>query len=280
MNKYTQRVLREAMKFKVVRLSLIGIYNTFKKNPNLVKNEQSYFSDLNIDKTVEELNANALSNTFKLDQEVLNELLEACKSHPVYPQLKFDGTPITDMKGQLMDYENPHSFQKDCIWYGYKNIKEWDVFKKLVYDPKILKIAEDYLGNNPIVRNEYLWWSFPAKGDSNEDYDSPRYWFHYDIDDFKFLKLFIYLNDVDNETGPHIVVKNTHKQKPWKYKLNRRIESSKLNGFFENKEIVTLTGKKGTCFFEDTFTYHNGTPPKKPRIVLQLEYSLTNLKLG
>jgi hypothetical protein len=264
----------------MIRSSLIGIYNTIKTNPVLERNKHTYFQNLEIDSTVSELNRNALSQTFNLDSELLEELINECKTNVTFPSLKFDGTAIKSDKGEIIDYNNPKSFQKECIWYEYRNIREWDVFKKIAYDPTILEIAKRYLGNNPILRNEYMWWSFPAKGDSNEAYDSPRYWFHYDIDDFKFLKLFIYLNDVDEETGPHIVVKNTHKQKPLKYKLNRRIESSKLDGFFDNKEIVTLTGKKGTCFFEDTFTYHNGTPPQKPRIVLQLEYSLTNLKLG
>jgi len=280
MNKYTQRLYREAMKFGLLRSSLIGMYSTFKTNPVLKSNNESHFLDLNVESTVDELKKSALSNTFKISDAILKEVLEACKTNFVYPQLKFDGTPISDGEGRLMDFDNPVSFQNDCIWYAYKNIRYWDVFKKITYDPKIIEVAKQYLGNNPIVRNEYLWWSFPAKGDTNEDFDSPRYWFHYDIDDFKFLKLFIYLNDVDSETGPHIVVKNTHKSKPWKYKLNRRVKSSDLEGFFDDKEIVELTGEKGTCFFEDTFTYHNGTPPQKPRIVLQIEFSLTNLKLG
>lgn len=268
------------MKFNVLRSALIGIYNSTNKNPELQRNKTSYFSDLEVKRTVDQLKEVAVSETFKLDDEILDELHQFCKENLVYPQLRYDGTPIIDGKGRLMDFERPESFQKDCIWYAYKNIDEWDALKKITYDPKILEVAKSYLGNNPIVRNEYLWWSFPAKGAENEDYDSPRYWFHYDIDDFKFLKLFIYLNDVDAETGPHIVVKDTHKYKPWRYKLNRRVKNENLNGFFDNKEIIKLIGDKGTCFFEDTFTYHNGTPPQKPRLVLQIEYSLTKLKLG
>lgn len=281
MNKYKQRLFREAMKFKALRASLIGGYNMFTKNPFLESyGKSSNFASLDVDTAVTQLKAAALSNTFQLNEAALNAVIEDCKNELVYPLLRFDGSQIKDAAGQLIDWNNPIPFQKDCIWFAYRNLAQWDSVRKITYDPKILEIAKKYLGNNAIVRNQSIWWSFPAKGLEDENFDSPRYWYHYDIDDFKFLKIFIYLNDVDSETGPHIVVKNTHKSKPWKYKLNRSINNNKINGFFEDKEIIELTGKKGTSFLEDTFTYHNGTPPKKPRLVLQVEYSLTNLKLG
>lgn len=281
MNKYTQRLYRESMKFGFVRDSLIGLYNKFKTNPSLeTVGTKTNFKLLDVNKAIHELNHNALTNTFKINDDILQKVIEDCKDNLVYPNLKYDGTPIKEGKGQHIEYNNPKPFQNDCIWFAYKNISSWDSIKEITYDPKLIEIARSYLGNNPIVRNEYLWWSFPAKGSGNEDFDSPRYWFHYDIDDFKFLKIFIYLNDVDLDTGPHIVVKNTHKNKPLKYKLNRVVKSENLTGFFKDKEVVTLTGEKGTCFMEDTFTYHNGTPPVKPRLVLQIEYALTNLKLG
>ena len=280
MNKYKQKVLREAMKFDFLRSLLIGVYNARTKNPIIKPNIKSIFSSLNIDQAVTELNKDALSKTFKINEIALNQLIEKCKKEFVFPHLKFDGTTIKDSPGQLMNFKSPEAFQKNCIWFKYKDIEKWNEIKSIMYDPKLLEVATRYLGNNPIVRNQYLWWSFPALSNENKNFDSPRYWFHYDIDDYKFLKIFIYLNDVDSETGPHIVVKNTHNKKTWKYKKNRRIKSSKLEGFFDDKEVVELTGEKGTCFFEDTFTYHNGTPPQKPRLVLQVEYSLTNLKLG
>ncbi|PKB42615.1 hypothetical protein AX016_0783 [Cellulophaga sp. RHA19] len=280
MNKYIQRAFREAMKFSVIRYTLIKAYNTFKKNPVLKINNETIFSSLNVNKTIKELDKYALSETFLIDKSTLNAIVEDCKNQLVFPHLKFDGSIIKDGQGQKMDFDNPKPFQKDCIWFKYKDIQEWKSVNNIIYDPKILDIAKNYLGNNPIIRNQYLWWSFPAKANDNEDYDSPRYWFHYDIDDFKFLKIFIYLKDVDLQTGPHVVVKSTHKSKPWKYKFNRIINNSDLKGFFDDKEVVKLTGEKGTCFLEDTFTYHNGTPPQKPRLVLQIEYALTNLKLG
>ena len=52
-----------------------------------------------------------------------------------------------------------------------------------------------------------------------------EYGFHYDVDDFKFLKLFFYLNDVDENCGPHVYVKNNGK-KNFKEYINRRVDDN------------------------------------------------------
>ena len=35
-----------------------------------------------------------------------------------------------------------------------------------------------------------------------------------------------------------------------------------------------MLGKAGEGFFEDTFSYHKGTTPHKPRLIFQVEYSI------
>jgi len=130
MNKYIQRLYRESMKFNLLRHSLIGAYNLTKENPVLNKNEHSYFSDLDVVNTLAELKKNALSQTFKISEELLEEIINQCKINLAYPSLRFDGISINNSKGQIIDYNNPKSFEKDCIWYAYKDIRQWEALIK------------------------------------------------------------------------------------------------------------------------------------------------------
>ena len=68
MNKCKQKLLREAMKFDFLRSLLIRVYNARTKNPIIKPNIKSIFYSLNIDQTVTELNKDALSKTFKINE--------------------------------------------------------------------------------------------------------------------------------------------------------------------------------------------------------------------
>ena len=85
----------------------------------------------------------------------------------------------------------------------------------------MVDIARRYLGVEPVLWLTQLRWSF---GDPVEQrrvlsslhaepvqYDSDA--FHYDTLDFKSLTIFIYLTDVGPDSGPHVVIENTHKTK-------------------------------------------------------------------
>jgi hypothetical protein len=115
-----------------------------------------------------------------------------------------------------------------------------------------------------------MWWSFPPEDDN---YNS-LYGFHYDIDALKFLKLFIYITDVDEDSGPHVIISKTHLKKSFFEKINRRLKDDQVEKLFNKDQINVMTADKGCGFFEDTFAYHKGTTPKKPRLILQMEYSL------
>ena len=43
---------------------------------------------------------------------------------------------------------------------------------------------------------------------------------------------------------------------------------------FNSKDINVMLGKAGEGVFEDTFSYHKGTTPQKPRLIFQVEYSI------
>ena len=91
---------------------------------------------------------------------------------------------------------------------------------------------------------------------------------HRDLDDFKFLSLFIYLDDVNLTNGPHVYEPGTHKGIP-----NQPV-GSLLSPIDKNPKI--LVGKAGDSFIEDNWGIHYGMTlqPKSVRRCLWIRYGL------
>ena len=261
MNNFSFKLMRFASLFTITRM--IGIkVSTFKKKSKLeddktisiLSNPKDYLTDI-----VE----NGFSRKFIIPKELLSNIIKYC-----------DNNKFLDIKeGSLhtIDYEIPTKPNSSGLWYQHNDAYNLcpDV-KRLAHNHDILKIIREYLGAEPLIKSVAIWWSFPP---DNSNYNH-EYGFHYDIDAYKFIKFFIYLVDVDENTGPHSIIPSTHKSKNFFEKRNRRLTDDQVKSRYSDKKIVTVLGKAGDGFFEDTFTYHKGTTPKKPRLMLQVEYSL------
>jgi len=98
--------------------------------------------------------------------------------------------------------------------------------------------------------------------------------FHQDHTYKKFVKLFLYLNDVTMDNGPHVYVPNSVGKgvQPPKSKLSQRVPDEFITEHF--KEIVYLTGEQGTMTLVDTQGWHKGNPVKEGhRLLIQLEWA-------
>lgn len=142
-------------------------------------------------------------------------------------------------------------------------------FLKLANDPRILDCVSQYFGCAPMISYLQAWWSLPTGGSAKHAEN-----FHRDFDDLKFCKLFIYLTDVDNQSGPHAFIAGS----PVTAKLEqrRRYSDDEVAAEFPDKaDWIEFTGPAGTAFLEDTSGLHKGTPPiSKPRLICQVLYSL------
>jgi hypothetical protein len=134
--------------------------------------------------------------------------------------------------------------------------------------PSILRIAADYIGCKPTISSVGVRWSFPA---AEEGTRTQQY--HRDLDDWRFLKLFIYLTDVDSASGPHTFVKSSHRSA---FGLKAKAyEQAELETRFGAEAITAVTGPRGTSFLADTLGIHRGTSPvDRPRLIFQVQYSL------
>lgn len=163
----------------------------------------------------------------------------------------------------------------------YFNILEQSpLIHDLSTDPVLLAIAARYLRTTPTLVGANLFWSYPAVV-SADQHNYAAQLFHYDLDDFKFLKFFFYLVDVDSGTGPHVIVKATHNSKrfaTFRDRLKvRRYSDEEVVAAYGQDSICTITGPAGTGFAEDTLSIHKGqTPSEKVRLLLQFQYALND----
>ncbi|MDQ0125873.1 hypothetical protein J2W17_004843 [Pseudomonas lini] len=135
-------------------------------------------------------------------------------------------------------------------------------------DPRVLSIVGQALGAKPTLSSLAIWWSYPG-------HDTPQQAenFHRDVDDLHFIKLFIYLTDVDENCGPHNFVPGSQRHDG--FRKIRRYEDHEVISTFGSEGIKIFTGAKGTSFLENTFGLHKGQlPSKNRRLLFQAQYSL------
>lgn len=144
----------------------------------------------------------------------------------------------------------------------------------LANSPKILGIASAALGCKPTIGYMAVWWSYhTAKGAQQAEL------FHRDVDDYRFFKLFVYLSDVDDSSGPHIYVSNSSLSN--KLTQIRRFADSEVREAFGAGNLLTIQGAAGDAFMEDTFGIHKGQPVAHgTRLLFQVVYSLSPLPYG
>lgn len=152
--------------------------------------------------------------------------------------------------------------------YQLRTVLECPHVLRVVNDPRLLALAAQYLGCKPTLSSIGARWSMPRDGDPEGTQV-----YHRDPDDWRFLKVFIYLTDVDAETGPHAYVRRSHltagriRSQPY--------DPAELRGRYGANNIQLVVGPRGTAFLADTWGIHSGQVPRRgPRLILQAQYSL------
>lgn len=135
-------------------------------------------------------------------------------------------------------------------------------------DPEVLALVSEALGCKPTIAHMSAWWSIPAPTPA----EHAELW-RRDVDDYRFIKLFCYLTDVDENSGPHGFVRGSHLVDKLTT-AGRRIPDEEVRSAFGCEKILSFDGKAGTMFLENTYGVHRGNPPRTtPRLLFQVLYA-------
>ena len=208
------------------------------------------------------------ATTAALREEGIAMLPELCSERQARAMLDyFESQPVVVPGGRLTDLDAvaPGTALAD---YPLRTVLECPGLLRLINHPRALAIASLYLGCKPTLSSLGVRWSFPREGRGTGIQA-----LHRDPDDWRFLKLFIYLTDVGEGCGPHVFVRRSHR-------TAGRVRSS----FYDENEVVKRYGREnvqrvfgpcGTTFIADTYGIHSGDVPRtRPRLILQAQYSL------
>ena len=140
-------------------------------------------------------------------------------------------------------------------------------------DSDVLAAVSQALGAKPIISSLIAWWSIPHPGEARQ-----AELFHRDVDDWRFIKLFVYLTDVDVDSGPHAYVPGSHRSAG--LREIRRYSDAEVEAAYPGQTLI-ITGKAGSAFLENTQGLHRGIPPRsRQRLLFQVIYSLSKSPYG
>jgi hypothetical protein len=163
------------------------------------------------------------------------------------------------------------------------NIINSDLISSIILDPVLVSIASIYLRSSVTLRHVSKWNSYPPP--DQQPQSELAQLFHFDLDEFRWLKLFVFLSDVGPANGPHIYIPRTHKPgSKHPYLLSKgyaRVTDSEMRLYHPEDTWITILCRKGTLIFADTRCWHKGTVVTDGyRSILQPEYAPTTFSRG
>jgi hypothetical protein len=262
---------------------IFGRFIIVRKLVDLLKSNQtiphfpqtsSIFSQIDTEKAVQSLKKNGYYLGLKLPPSVFLEILSFAYSS----EITIDGVPNSSFIYAEKD-EAEIKYQKNIITARYIHPSDrCKTIEQLETDPKLLEIAAQYLGANPVHVRTDLIWCFPA---SSENYQKmgkfgiPVTFFHCDLDDYRAVKFFFYFTDVDESSGPHVCMRGSHNKRKLSHYIYRSHSDRAMTDYYGSENLIRICGEAGFGFAEDPFCFHRGTPPiTKPRLLLQIEFAL------
>ena len=277
MKKLSYKLMRLLSRIPITRKIAIFISNLFyvkSRELDFFEEKVILIKNYNTKKILDELEKEGISQSIRLNKNTVDKILEYIKDKPVFA--------LRDPKYgyYLKDQEMMEKkLGKQILLAQYNNMEDSDIFSEIVNSKFLLSIAKQYLGPSVKKVGAILWWTFPSNV-SEEDRIKHAHFYHRDVDDYKFLKIFFYLTDLKTGDGTHIFVKTTHKagyKEFFEEGLRVKRYSDEQIKYKYPEKIYEVLGNAGDGFFEDTFGFHKAnTPIQNPRLAFEITYAINN----
>ena len=188
------------------------------------------------------------------------------KAKKIYDSLK--DLKCLDQANKVLEFDiKSRPSANSLAFYNEIDLFQSMPILEIAVNEKLINLYTDLYGCDPIIDTIAAWWTFP----SNQNHDT-HYW-HRDIDTLNSLKFWVYLTDVDLNSGPHHLIPGSHAKqtKTSKYKVHKDEEFEVMTQEYGSKVFI---GPAGCNILENTFAFHKGSNPKeKPRLLLEIIYS-------
>lgn len=206
----------------------------------------------------------------RLPDEFVDELLRYAKEGPCYRH----GETEKGLEPEAYPESAPAAATYDFI---ETDLIQVPAIQRLMADPCLYGVSQAYFGSKPCLDAVQMWWSsvFTRKASSEA-----AQMYHFDLERIQWLKWFVYLTDVDSESGPHCFIRGSHLAGRKPAELMRRgyqrIPDEDMARHFPREDFLEITGKRGTIFVEDTSGFHKGkVPTRSARLAVEIEFSNT-----
>lgn len=171
----------------------------------------------------------------------------------------------------LFERDKPLAVRYD---YNPSTVLKCQVVQEVLSDPRVLSIAQNYLGRQPILDFVAMWWH--AKS-ATPDKNAAQY-FHFDMDRLRWVKFFFYVTNVTSANGPHVFVPSSQRDYGVPFVLRKkgyaRLTDDEVEKCFPKESWETFTGSAGTMIVEDTRGLHKGAHVQQgDRLLFQFQFT-------
>jgi ectoine hydroxylase-related dioxygenase (phytanoyl-CoA dioxygenase family) len=195
------------------------------------------------------------------DIDMLKELNDETQSY-----IK-TGKNQKEMAGSGVGVED--EIRNTCLWTTidqplYKVNSLFDI----AFHDDLVTLASHYFGCLPYFGTCNLRKSFV--NDLNEDHTQI---YHQDPNSPNFIKMFMYLNDVDERGGPFCIVEESHRLKFEGCYDKYRWSTEEINSIYGEDKVKYLTANVGDLIIANTTAFHRGTKPESSdRTMITLDW--------
>lgn len=267
-------------KLEYLLISTIYSYNFFRFNSKnydygSLKNFNSNgLFKFDIGQNLKNLERYGITEIFNLKKELCDNLLDEI----IFDENLIEDKFFNDSIAAVLKKRNIKLFidelknnEVNFVKY-YINPKKSKNLSRIINSEDLINLVKNYLKTEKIHNRNELFITLKKENLSSLDLRKSNQQYHIDLISKKFVKMFIYLSDVQEKNAPHIYLKKTHNAKPLKFSIPNYFTDQDIN--VHKFEEMRITGKAGTCFLEDTFGLHKAGDVKEGyRIMLAITFS-------